>query len=404
MMRFLSLATLAALSTATFADRCFARDYRVTVAAGEQARAGQQITIKLPADAPAAARLIGSGGESLPLQRLPDGTAQFFVPYQAAGASLAFRLTAAAEGASAEVRTVRQGPRLDLVAGDASLLSYWVGERPRPDPSIDPVFLRSGFIHPVRSPAGVEVTDSYAANHLHHHGIWSPWTKVVFQGRETDFWNMGQKRGKVEAAALTREWAGPVHGGFAAQHRFLDFTSGSPVVALHETWEVTVYQPVDSGRPARVFDLVITQTCATDDPLVLPEYHYGGLGFRGHAQWNGATQARFLTSEGLTDRVQAHATRSRWCHVGGEVDGRLAGTAILGHPGNFRAPQPMRIHPTEPFFCYAPSQLGQWQITPGEPYVARYRFVVMDGEPDRALLDAYWAGYATPATATVDPW
>ena len=182
---------------------------------------------------------------------------------------------------------------------------------------------------------------------------------------------------------------------------FIDLTAPSPVVALHETWEVTAYAPIAGPRPAHVFDLVITQTCATDDPLILPEYHYGGLGFRGHGQWDGAGQARFLTSEGLTDRVQAHATRARWCHVGGQVDGQWAGVAILGHPDNFRAPQPMRIHPTEPFFCFAPSQLGAWQITPGEPYVARYRFVVMDGEPDPALLEAYWAGYAQPVVAEV---
>jgi hypothetical protein len=101
--------------------------------------------------------------------------------------------------------------------------------------------------------------------------------------------------------------------------------------------------------------------------------------------------------------VKAHATRARWCHIGGEVDGKLAGTAILGHPDNFRAPQPMRIHPNEPFFCFAPSQLGEWQIEPGQPYVARYRFVVMDGEPDPALLDAYWAGYANPTQARIEP-
>ena len=31
------------------------------------------------------------------------------------------------------------------------------------------------------------------------------------------------------------------------------------------------------------------------------------------------------------------------------------------------------------------------------PRSARFRFVVQDGEPDRALLDAYWHGYASPA-------
>jgi hypothetical protein len=46
----------------------------------------------------------------------------------------------------------------------------------------------------------------------------------------------------------------------------------------------------------------------------------------------------------------------------------------------------MRIHPTEPFFNFAPSQLGQWEIKPGQPYVSRYRYIVHDGPPDKAEI------------------
>ena len=56
----------------------------------------------------------------------------------------------------------------------------------------------------------------------------------------------------------------------------------------------------------------------------------------------------------------------------------------------------MRIHPTEPFFNFAPSQTGPWEIRPGEDYVSRYRFVVSDGKPDAALLDRLWDDYANP--------
>ena len=37
--------------------------------------------------------------------------------------------------------------------------------------------------------------------------------------------------------------------------------------------------------------------------------------------------------------------------MSGTIDGQEVGITILGHPDNFRAPQPMRLHPTEPFFC-----------------------------------------------------
>ena len=38
------------------------------------------------------------------------------------------------------------------------------------------------------------------------------------------------------------------------------------------------------------------------------------------------------------------------------VDGALAGLAALVHPENFRAPQPVRVHPNEPFVCIAPER------------------------------------------------
>ena len=84
------------------------------------------------------------------------------------------------------------------------------------------------------------------------------------------------------------------------------------------------------------------------------------------------------------------------------MDGALAGIAILGHPENFRAPQPMRLHPTEPFFCYAPQQLGDMEITPGKPYVSRYRFIVADGPPDKAELDQFWNDYANPPVTKLE--
>jgi hypothetical protein len=81
------------------------------------------------------------------------------------------------------------------------------------------------------------------------------------------------------------------------------------------------------------------------------------------------------------------------------VEGKRAGIAILCHPSNFRAPQPMRLHPTEPFFNYAPQEAGDMEIAPGQTYVARYRFVVHDGPPNKELIDRLWNDYAHPPGA-----
>ena len=138
-----------------------------------------------------------------------------------------------------------------------------------------------------------------------------------------------------------------------------------------------------------------TQQCATNSPLILEEYRYGGMGVRGHRNWKDKTKVSFLTSEGKA-RESGNATRARWIHMSGNVDDQTVGIAVLDHPANFRAPQPLRIHPDDPYFNYAPSQLGKFEIKPGEKFVARYRYVVADGPPDKAELDRLWSDYARP--------
>src|SRR6266566_5163143 len=59
-------------------------------------------------------------------------------------------------------------------------------------------------------PSGKLLTDDYPPDHKHHHGIWSPWTKTEFEGRHPDFWNMGQKLGRVEFVKLDDTFSSPV--------------------------------------------------------------------------------------------------------------------------------------------------------------------------------------------------
>jgi hypothetical protein len=411
----------------------FAETYRITVAPSPENRSGQLVTFTAPASFTEGATLRDSANRPLPIQIEVDRSARFVVPSQPAGEPAVFLLTngsspslnggvqvveeptpktpetssplRATEGVSS---LTRKTGRLRLSVEGKPVLYYQMDLDALPRPGIDPKYKRAGYLHPVLTPSGKVVSDDYPAQHIHHHGIWAPWTKTKFQGRTPDFWNMGEKTGTVEFVQLDRTWSGPVDGGFVAWHRFVDLSAPTPVTALNETWQLTVYRlpsaslPGGEPTPVRMFDLVITQTCATADPLILPTYLYGGLGFRGRGEWYGADQASFLTSSGETDRVKANATQARWCYLGGEIEGAFAGMAVLCHPDNFRAPQPLRVHPTEPYLCFAPSVLGDWSIEPGKPYVARYRFIVADGKPDQDLLDACWNGYAHGAEVKVE--
>ncbi len=395
----------AAMVALVFCAAVSARDYRLTVAASDVDRAGQVVTFKLPADAPTSAVLRGDTTVTA-LQVSPDGTAAFVVPEQKAGAVLSFVFAAGTSSTpdAAGVDVAKAGGRLNITVNGGAALVYQMDKEALPRPDIKPEYKRAGYLHPIYTPSGVVVSDDYPKQHVHHHGIWSPWTRTVFQGRSVDFWNMGVRQGTVEFVAVDRTWNGPVHGGFVARHRFVDLTAKpESVVALHEVWEVTVYNVGTLERPVQLFDLRLTQTCATNDPIILPKYHYGGLGFRGRGEWYGREKANFLTSDGVTDRVKANAQPMRWVAIDGAVETGTALMAVLGHPDNFRAPQPVRVHPNEPYVSFTPSTNAEWRIEPGQPYVARYRFVAADGAPDRARLEAFWQGYAKPAVVKLDP-
>jgi len=294
-----------------------------------------------------------------------------------------------ASAADSAVTAKREGKQVVFRAGEREVLRYQAepGEFPRSD--IKEAFRRGGYLHPIYTPSGKLVTDDFPTNHVHHHGIWMPWTKTEFEGRSPDFWNMGEGKGRVEFSSLGKIQEENGRAKLGAMHRFVDLTVQPPKVALNELWDITV-SSASEGKPRYIIDFVSTQVCATDSPLKLPKYHYGGFGFRGNWAWNGGNELSAMTSEGETDRKKINESRVKWGWIGGKVDGQVAGVTILCHPSNFGFPQPVRLHPSEPFFCYAPQQLGDMEIKPGGPYASRYRIIVADGQPSREEADGWW--------------
>lgn len=374
------------------------------VRAGERARRDTIVRWEIPANVslPSPARLIRvDTGMDVPHQLDSSGrqTLVWLVDGELPSMTMRrYRIEPGVKGeaglarASCEVVAGADGKTSGLLVsvGGKKVFRYNVAEV-QPPADVQPLFARSGYIHPLWSPAGRVVSNDFPANHNHHHGVWMPWSQTEFEGHPINFWEQVRLEGKVECVKAS-PISGSVFAGVSAEHLFSDLKSkeGKKPV-LNETWEVRVY----SIGTYSVVDFSSTQRCAGSSPLLFKGYRYGGFGFRGAGEWEGKDGCEFLTSQGKT-RKDGHETASFWCEMHGQVGGELAGVAFLCHPANFRAPQNMRIHDTEPFFNYTPCQDGDFELRPDHSLVSQYRLVVHDGKLGAAECERLWWDYAKP--------
>ena len=274
------------------------------------------------------------------------------------------------------------GERAALYCVDAWPALYCVDAWPAPE-GVDPVHARGAYLHPIATPSGRVATGDYPPSHPHQHGVQFAWTRAQVEGRPLDFWNTGAGQGTLRVASA-RASGDRLH----AVHEFVEVATDQ--VVLTDTWNVTLVP----HPAATVVDVRSTQR-ATGAPFEVLEYHYGGFAARGHPWWEAPKErCEVLTSAGH-DREGADGERVRWCAMTGElIGGGRATLAVLAHPGNPRAPQPVRVHPEVPYFCFSPCRLGGFEITRERPWVNAYRVVATDGAPDAALLDALWEEFA----------
>lgn len=264
---------------------------------------------------------------------------------------------------------------LRIFHGDQPVLNYWL--TPQLPDALPAHYTRSGFFHPVYSPAGQVVTDDFPVGHTHQHGVFTAWTNTTFRDSFVDFWNTHKGLANVQHQQLLEVQEQDGFTGFKA--RLLHNSTYFGTI-LREDLTVRVHDRND----AFVWDIRSEQTNVTEDTLFLNKHLYGGLGVRGSKHWNDKdttsflARAQFLTSEGLTGDAANH-TRPQWTAMQGPLPDSQAGLAVIPHRENFRWPQPVRVHPDMPYFSVSPVVEEGFFIAPGEVYLSRYRVVVFDG-------------------------
>ena len=305
-----------------------------------------------------------------------------------------------------EVKFGKNDTSLILFKNNNAVLQYNHALTAPPEGTSE-LYTRSAYIHPLYSPDGFMLTAIHPDDHIHHMGIWNPWTKTLFEGREIDFWNLYKGEGTVKFAHYISNYDGPVFSGFKALHEHIDLmapTYKGSKVALNEVWDVRLY---NSGEGYSIIDFISTLNCASDSSVTMKEYRYAGFGYRANPFWTNKN-SNVLTSEGKT-RKDADATRARWCDVSGLTpENDRAGILFMSHTANYNHPEPMRVWPIDAnngrgdvFFQFCPIRDRDWHLNPGREYVLKYRMYIYDGEITSEKAEQLWQDFTNPPKITV---
>lgn len=305
---------------------------------------------------------------------------------------------------SGHITAVKAGGALTIGIKDKNFLRYNY-KTMYPPKGVDTAFKRSGFIHPLWTPHGQELTRINAPDHYHHYGLWNPWTKVSFEGDTIDFWNLKDRKGTVRFVKFISVNQGPVYADYQVQHEHIAFAKdGKEKMVLNELQTVRVFQPEDN-QDYYIADIEIKLRNSHDSPVVLKEYRYGGLGWRATEKWND-NNSETLTSEGKT-RKDADGTKARWVIVQGSLDTDYGGAVMMSYPANYNHPEPLRIWPEkingrgDVYANFSPTKDKDWPLYKGQDYILRYRFMVFNGKFNKEKAEAAWQAFASIPTVSV---
>jgi hypothetical protein len=376
-------------------------DRDVVVEAGEFERNASVVRLELGEDAGKRRWLLkDSSGRVVPFQVDEHGRGVFVLERLPAKQKATFRLsedrTKGARGPAARVKVDNANPASLRVLVDGRPALEFQSRLPV-GTAYAGNLLRAGYINPVFTPKGTPVTEAYPVGRPHDLGIWGFWREFQFRGQTINFLDRMGVSGTIQLESTSPMIEGAVYGGFQSRQIYTGIQL-SGTTLLRDRWIVQVFAPIRGKAPYTLLDLESWQEAATDDPISVAKGTDGGIALRGRDAWaRGPTGVVRLTSEG-----NPKAERVLWAYVGGTENGKTAGILMLGNPYDYGFPQQLSAT-TGPLISMRPTVDKPVPIVPRQPLRLIYRFVALDGPPDRGLFSRLYNDYAFPARATLQP-
>ena len=311
---------------------------------------------------------------------------------------LFFSLVFIFQAYSQQVTLQESSKGMDFLLDGKLVLSYQMTKEPVPT-GIKEAYSKSGFIHPIQSPSGQILSRIQPEDHYHHYGIWGPYARATIGGKEVDFWNLGDEKGRVDfSRVLSKKQAGGAAELTVRQHHVDLKASAASQIAMEEDLRIKV-KPADKGR--YLVDYTSTLQTTIPEGILLDDYRYGGgIGFRATEVW-GDANSTILTSEGK-DRATADGSNARWILVTGQSEhsSGKSGILFMSHNTNQAHPEPLRVWPPgqyegkgNVFIEFCPIRHTSWEIQPGKRYSLTYRMLVFDGELTVQEAENYWKSF-----------
>ena len=319
-----------------------------------------------------------------------------------AGALRTFTVESRKQSHNTPAMTVEDDSRVIVLKKNGKSILQYNHAHVEPPAGVDKSYGRSGFIHPAWSPDGNILTTIQPKDHYHHYGIWNPWTKLMYDGKTYDLWNLNRKQGIVKSRNVEATYDGDVFAGYTANLEHRIFTPDGEKVILNEQWQIKAWNVSDGF----LWDFA-SHLHPTSLPVLLEEYRYAGFGYRATQEWT-KENCEMFTSEGKT-RQQIDGTTARWIYITGNTRTGRSGLLFMGHPDNYNSPEPLRIWDEtanggrgDAFINFAPTKNKDWELTPDSHYLLRYRMLSYEGEMTKEKADRLWNDFACPPVVITD--
>mgnify|MGYP001052692723 CR=1 FL=1 len=211
-MKIRNIHTATILTLLLFSPFVEAKDtiVAIEVQAGDYLRQNTPVFLQLPSEVADDRQLVMQRVEDrkrIGLQRIAGdhpSVAWMIEKPLAAGVSRKYRLIAVDRKVDRVPKQViiKQDKRRLVVSlrGDPVLAyNHAIIESPT---GIDPVYRRSGYIHPIYNPGGQSVTGDFPPDHAHQHALFLAWVKTTHGDNSPDFWNQAGKNASISHSKI----------------------------------------------------------------------------------------------------------------------------------------------------------------------------------------------------------